>query len=61
LQHLIAEYPKSDAAPEATYYLGVSRYKRTDNAKELKKVVHELEKNFPQSEWTKRASVYQLL
>ena len=61
LQRLIAEYPKSDAAPEATYYLGVSRYKRTDNAKELKKAVHELEKNFPQSEWTKRASVYQLL
>ena len=61
LQRLIAEYPTSDAAPEATYYLGVSRYKRTDNAKELKKAVHELEKNFPQSEWTKRASVYQLL
>jgi len=61
LQRLIAEYPKSDAAPEATYYLGVSRYKRTDNAKELKKAVHELEKNFPQSEWTKRASVYHLL
>ena len=61
LQQLVAEYPKSDAAPEATYYLGVSRYKRTEDTKELKKAVHELEKNFPQSEWTKRASVYQLL
>jgi thioredoxin-related protein len=61
LKQLLAEYPKSDAAPEATYYLGVSRYKRTHDAGELKKTVHAIQKNYPQSEWAKRASVYSLL
>jgi thioredoxin-related protein len=60
-QHLLAEYPKSDSSSEAAYYLGVSRYKRTRNAEELKKTVQHLQRDFPQSEWAKRASVYQLL
>ena len=37
LEQLLKEYPKSDAAPEAAYYLGVGRYKNTHNAEELKK------------------------
>ncbi len=61
LEQLLKEYPKSDAAPEAAYYLGVGRYKNTHNAEELKKTIESLRKNYPGSEWTKRASVYQLL
>ena len=61
LGQLLKEYSRSDAAPEATYYLGVSRYKRTHSPGELKKTVEALQKNFPESEWAKRASVYQLL
>jgi len=61
LGQLLKEYSRSDAAPEATYYLGVSRYKRTHSPGELKKTVEALQKNFPGSEWAKRASVYQLL
>ncbi len=61
LEQLLKEYPKSDAAPEAAYYLGVGRYKNTHNAEELKKTIEALKKNYPGSEWTKRASVYQLL
>lgn len=61
LDQLVREYPKSDSAAEAAYYLGVSRYKRTHDPKELKKTVQRLEADFPQSEWAKRASVYQLL
>lgn len=61
LEQLLKEYPKSDAAPEAAYYLGVGRYKNTHNAEELKKTIESLKKNYPGSEWTKRASVYQLL
>jgi thioredoxin-related protein len=61
LKQLLAEYPRSDAAPEATYYLGVGRYKHTHKAEELKKTVEAIQKNFPQSEWAKRASVYTLL
>jgi predicted Zn-dependent protease len=60
-QHLLAEYPKSDFSAEAAYYLGVSRYKRTHNAEELKKTIQHLQHDFPQSEWVKRASVYQML
>jgi len=61
LKQLLAEYPKRDAAPEATYYDGVSRYKHTHDASELKKTVQAIQKNYPQSEWAKRASVYSLL
>jgi len=61
LQHLLAEYPRSDAAPEATYYLGVSRYKHTHQVEELKQTIAAIQQNFPHSEWAKRASVYSLL
>ncbi|HWR34348.1 MAG TPA: tetratricopeptide repeat protein [Clostridia bacterium] len=61
LQELLAEYPKSDAAPEATYYLGVSRYKRTHDAENLKKTVQAIQRDYPHSEWAKRSSVYSLL
>lgn len=60
-QHLLVEYPKSDSSAEAAYYLGVSRYKRTHNSEELKKTIQHLKRDFPQSEWVKRASVYQML
>jgi thioredoxin-related protein len=60
-QRLLAEYPKSDSSAEAAYYLGVSRYKRTYNGEELKKTIQHLQRDFPQSEWVKRASVYQML
>ena len=61
LGQLLQEYSKSDAAPEAAYYLGVGRYKKTQNPGELKKTIESLQKNYPGSEWTKRAAVYQLL
>jgi hypothetical protein len=60
-QKLLSEYPKSDSSAEAAYYLGVSRYKRTHNADELKQTIQHLQRDFPQSEWVKRASVYQML
>ena len=60
-QRLLAEYPKSDSSAEAAYYLGVSRYKRTHEPEELKKTIQHLQRDFPQSEWAKRASVYQML
>ena len=58
LEQLLAEYPKSDAAPEATYYLGVTRYKDTNNAGALKQAFEALQTHDPTSEWAKRASVY---
>ncbi len=61
LDRLLAEYPKSDAAPEAAYYRGVGRYKHTHNGEELKKTIAVIQQKYPQSEWAKRASVYTLL
>jgi Tetratricopeptide repeat len=61
LEQLLAEYPKSDAAPEATYYLGVTRYKGTNDAGTLKRAFEALQANYPASEWAKRASVYRLI
>jgi hypothetical protein len=61
LDRLISGYPKSDVAPEAIYNSGVSRYKATNDAGELKKAHETLQANYKDSEWAKRASVYRLL
>lgn len=61
LEQLLAAYPKSAAAPEATYYLGVTRYKDTHNPAALKQTAEALQMNYPESGWAKRAFVYRLL
>ena len=60
-ERVLNEYPQSDAAPEAVYLRGVSRYKKTHNAAPLKEAYEELQKTFPSSEWAKRAAPYRLL
>jgi hypothetical protein len=49
-QQLLAEYPRSDAAPEATHYLGVGRYKHMHKVEELTRTIAAIQKDFPQSE-----------
>jgi tetratricopeptide (TPR) repeat protein len=61
LEKLLAEFPKSDSAPEGIYLRGVSRYKSTHDPKPLKEAYEKLDKDYPSSEWTKRASPYRLL
>jgi hypothetical protein len=61
LEKLLAEYPQSDSAAEAIYLHGVSRYKKTHEAGPLKEAYERLQKDYPSSEWTKRASPYRLL
>jgi len=61
LEKLLEEYPKSDSAAESIYLHGVSRYKKTHEAKPLKEAYERLQKDYPSSEWTKRASPYRLL
>ena len=60
-EKILKDYPKSDAAPEATYLQGVSRYKSTHDAKPLKAAYEQLLARYPSSEWTKRAYPYRLL
>jgi tetratricopeptide (TPR) repeat protein len=61
LEKLLDQYPKSDAAPEAVYLLGVARYKSTHDPKPLKQAYERLASQYAASEWTKRASPYRLL
>jgi hypothetical protein len=61
LEKLVADYPKSDSAPEAIYLQGVCRYKSSKDPKPLKKAYEQLQAEYPLSEWTKRAYPYRLL
>ena len=57
---VLGRYPMTDAAPEAQYFLGVARYKASHDAKELKYGLEALQRDYPMSEWTKKAQVYGL-
>ena len=61
LDKLLAEYLKSDSAPEAIFLRGVSRYKSTHDPKPLKEAYEKLQSEYPSSEWTKRAYPYRLI
>ncbi len=58
---LLAEYPKSEFAPEGIYLKGVSQYKSTDDPMPLKAAYEELSAKYPGNEWTKRAFPYRLI
>jgi hypothetical protein len=61
LEDLLKDYPKSAAAPEAIFLRGVCGYKSTHSPKALKEIYERLLKDYPDSEWTKRASPYRLI
>jgi len=61
LGDLLQGYPKSAAAPEAIFLRGVCGYKNAHNPKALKEAYERLAKDYPDSEWTKRASPYRLI
>ena len=60
-QEVLVRYPKADAAPEAQYYLGVTKYKASHDPKELKLGFEALQRSYPSSEWAKKAQVYSLI
>ena len=60
-QEILIQYPKTEAAPEARYYLGVAKYKASHDPKELKLGLEVLQRDYPGSEWTKKARVYALI
>ena len=60
-QEILVRYPKADAAPEAQYYPAVAKYKASHDAKELKLGGEALQRDYPQSEWAKKAQVYGLI
>jgi tetratricopeptide (TPR) repeat protein len=60
-QEVLTLYPKADAAPEAQYYLGVAKYKSSHDPKQLKLGLEVLQRDYPNSEWTKKALPYSLI
>jgi TolA-binding protein len=49
---VVTRFPTSLAAPEAQYYLATSEYRKSHEPSDLLHGWHELEKTYPNSEWT---------
>lgn len=60
-QEILVRYPKTDAASEAQYYLGVAKYKASHDPMQLKSNLEILQREYPNTEWTKKAQVYALI
>ena len=53
------KYPKTDAAPEALYWAGVAKYRSSDDPAALKETAGLVSREYPESTWAKKASVWQ--
>jgi len=56
LKSVVEKYPKSNIAPEAQYWLGVSEYKAAHNVEALLNAWRKLKKDYPNSIWAKKVS-----
>jgi TolA-binding protein len=57
-QVIVENYPDTDAAPEAQYWAGVSRYKGTGDAAALSDTAQRFKSRYADSTWAKKASVW---
>jgi TolA-binding protein len=57
-REIVAQLPNTDAAPEALYWAGVARYKTTGEAAALKETGRAFTKQYQDSTWAKKASVW---
>lgn len=55
---LVQEFPNTDAAPEALYWAGVSRYKGSNDAAALAETARAFDTQYRDSVWAKKASVW---
>ncbi|MGH9455295.1 MAG: tetratricopeptide repeat protein, partial [Terriglobia bacterium] len=55
---LAAAYPRSESAPEAVYWAGVSDYKATGKPDPLQEAGKQLQAKYPESSWAKKGSVW---
>jgi len=56
---VVSSYPSTEAAAEAQYWAGVSRYKSTGDATALKDTARRFTERFQDTSWAKKASVWQ--
>jgi thioredoxin-like negative regulator of GroEL len=57
-REIVEQLPNTDAAPEALYWAGVSRYKASGDAKALGETAQQFKNKYAQSGWAKKASVW---
>jgi TolA-binding protein len=55
---VLTSYPEGDAAPEAQYWAGVSRYKDTNDPSALTETAKRFGERFQDTSWAKKASVW---
>jgi outer membrane protein assembly factor BamD (BamD/ComL family) len=55
---VIDRFPKTTGAAEAVYWRGVSRYKRTNDHTALPAIAAEFERQYQQSPWATKASIW---
>ena len=57
--HMIPQkYSATNAAPQAIYYIGVAKYKKTREKRYLKEMYQNLADRYPDTLWAKKASPY---
>ena len=57
-REVLEKYPKTESAPEAMYWAGVSRYKGSNDASALQETTRAFSKRYQDTAWAKKASVW---
>jgi hypothetical protein len=57
-REVLEQFPQADAAPEALYWAGVTRYKATGDGASLKDTARAFTQRYQDSTWAKKASVW---
>lgn len=57
-REVVEQYGQSDAAAEALYWAGVSRYKASGDATELKNTAAAFTRQYRDSPWAKKSSIW---
>jgi TolA-binding protein len=58
-REIVDRLPNADAAPEALYWAGVTRYKATGDGAALNETARAFTKQYQDSTWAKKASIWQ--
>ena len=57
-RRVVEEFPETEAAPEALYWAGVSKYRATNDPSALKATAAAFANRYQSSSWAKKASVW---